>query len=77
VLDVKVLSLKKCEATPPTIDLIKEVARELDIEMDFKHIIVETPEQARENRFIGSPTVQINGLDIEPSARESGQFGLT
>jgi len=77
VLDVKVLSLKKCEATPPTIDLVKEVAGEMGIEMDFKHVIVETPEQARENRFIGSPTVQINGLDIEPSARESDQFGLT
>jgi len=77
MLDVKVLSLKKCEATPPTIALIKEVAGEMGIEMDFKHVIVETPEQALESRFIGSPTVQINGRDIEPTARESDQFGLT
>lgn len=77
MLDVKVLSLGKCDAAPPTMALIKEVAGELGIEMDFKHVIIETPEQTRRNRFIGSPTVQINGLDIEPSARQSDQFGLT
>lgn len=77
MIDVKVSSLKKCDATPPTIALINEIAGEMGIEFDFKHIIVETPEQALENRFIGSPTVQINGLDIEPSARQADQFGLT
>jgi hypothetical protein len=26
---------------------------------------------------LGSPTVQVNGLDIDPSARTSSSYGLT
>ena len=31
---------------------------------------------ARELRFLGSPSVRINGVDIEPAARSAEQFGL-
>jgi hypothetical protein len=40
-------------------------------------VIVGSEEQARKMRFLGSPTVQIEGFDIEPSARDSIAFGLT
>ena len=43
----------------------------------FEHAIVKTPEDAVVQRHIGSPTVQINGLDIDPGAREIKQFGVT
>jgi len=75
--DIKVLSIKGCEATPPTIDLVKSVAAEMNINIDLNVIVVETPEQAQENRFIGSPTVQINGIDIEPASRKTELFGVT
>ncbi|MBW6520751.1 MAG: hypothetical protein K0A99_07020 [Desulfoarculaceae bacterium] len=77
VISVKVLSIKGCEATPPTIDLVKSVAQELKIKIKLTHVVVETSEIATKERFIGSPTVQINGLDIDPSAREIQQFGVT
>jgi hypothetical protein len=31
---------------------------------------------ARELRFLGSPTVRINGMDIEPSARSRNYYGM-
>ena len=34
------------------------------------------PAMAKPLRFLGSPTVLINGLDIEPGARDSDQFGF-
>jgi hypothetical protein len=27
-------------------------------------------------RFLGSPSVLVNGLDVEPAARSAKQFGL-
>jgi hypothetical protein len=39
-------------------------------------VAVSSQEQATEHRCLGSPTVQINGLDIEPAARVSMNFGL-
>ena len=77
LIEVKVLSIKGCQATPPTIELVESVAKEMNININFNVTVVETPEQAQENRFIGSPTVQINGLDIEPTLRETDLFGVT
>lgn len=77
ITKVKVLSLDKCSATPPTIELVKDVAKELGIAISLEHVVVKTREQAEQHRHIGSPTVQINGLDIEPGARGIEQFGVT
>jgi hypothetical protein len=77
VINVKVLSINGCEATLPTIDLVKSVARELHVEIKLTHVVVETSEQAKKEHFLGSPTVQINGLDIDPGSGEIQYFGVT
>jgi hypothetical protein len=37
---------------------------------------VETPEAAKRERFLGSPTVRVNGVDVDPGASERTDFGL-
>ena len=76
-MKVKVVSLEKCSATDSTISLVKEIAGEMSVEMELEHVIIKTPEEAIVHRHIGSPTVQINGLDIDPGARSISQFGIT
>lgn len=75
-MPVTVVSRKGCSATPPTLDLITTVAKELGITIQLDHLVVTTQQQATENRHIGSPTVRINGRDIDPAARDIEQFGL-
>jgi hypothetical protein len=77
IMRVKVVSLEKCSATDLTISLVNETAREMGVEIDFEHVIAKNLEDAIANRHIGSPTVQINGLDIDPGARAINQFGIT
>ena len=77
IMKVKVVSLEKCSATDSTISLVKEIAGEMSVEMEFEHVIVKTPEDAIVHRHIGSPTVQINGIDIDPGARAASQYGIT
>jgi len=77
VMKVKVVSLEKCSSTNLTISLVNEVAKEMGVEIGFEHVIVKTHGDAIKNRHIGSPTVQVNGLDIDPGAREINQFGIT
>jgi hypothetical protein len=77
IMKVKVVSLEKCSATDRTIALINEVAEEIGLEINLEHAIVKTREDAVMHRHIGSPTVQINDLDIDPGAREIKQFGVT
>lgn len=42
----------------------------------MERVEVSSQEQAVELLCIGSPTIQINGMDIEPAARGSMNFGL-
>ena len=77
IMKVKIVSLEMCGATDFTISLVNEVAREMGVEIGLEHAIVKTSEDAIEHRHIGSPTVQINDLDIEPEARNIQQFGIT
>ncbi|MEJ2689168.1 MAG: thioredoxin family protein [Deltaproteobacteria bacterium] len=77
MVDVKVLSMKGCQATPQTIKLVESVAKEMNINIKLTEVVVKTPEQAQKNRFIGSPTVRINGVDIDPDSRKIERFGVT
>ena len=76
-MHVKVISLDRCQATPQTIRLVEEVAREMGLAIKLEHVIVQTPEEAEAHRHIGSPTVLVDGRDIEPAAREANRFGIT
>lgn len=76
-VQIKILCSEGCVNTPPTIELVKKVARGVNLSVNIGTVMVGTQEQAQQLRFLGSPTVQIDGLDIEPSARDSLAFGLT
>jgi len=76
-MEVKVIHLEGCGATPPTISLIQKVAKDLGVKIHLERVVVKTTEEAKKFRHIGSPTVQINGLDIEADARDVKNFGLT
>jgi hypothetical protein len=74
---VRILQMPECSATPPTIRLVQEVASALGVPIGLETVLVETPEQAEALAFLGSPTVQVEGRDIEPEARTRQDFGLT
>ncbi|AFM23084.1 hypothetical protein Desti_0347 [Desulfomonile tiedjei DSM 6799] len=76
-IHVRILGSEGCVNTRPTVQLVTDIARILNLSIKIETILVTTLEQAEKLRFLGSPTVQINGLDIEPSARESTAFGFT
>ena len=38
---------------------------------------VESDQAARQERFLGSPTVRIDGVDVEPGATHRVDYGLT
>lgn len=74
---IRVLHMAECPATPATIRLVESVARGMGISIALEQILVDTPEQAQALAFLGSPTIQLDGRDIEPEARSRTDFGLT
>jgi hypothetical protein len=73
---VVVLHNEGCPSTPKTIEWIEACTAEMGIEIDFQKILVTTHTEANEWRFLGSPTIQINGVDIDPSVRDAKAFGF-
>lgn len=55
---------------------IDDVLRESGINAEVAMLKVESEEDAERLRFLGSPTVRVNGVDVDPSARESKDYGL-
>lgn len=54
-----------CPNSTEMISLIKEAMRSFDEQIEYEEILVETREKAETVKFRGSPTVLINGIDLE------------
>lgn len=76
-VQVQVLHMQDCPATPGTIRLVEDVARSLGVAIEVERLLVETAAQAQALRFLGSPTVRVAGREIDPEAADRQDFGLT
>ena len=76
LVNVRLLYTEGCGATPATVDLIFSVAVQSGIQVNLERILVASPDQAHVLRFLGSPTVQVEGLDVDPGARDRTDYGF-
>ena len=75
-MKIEVLYFEDCPNYVPTIDRLRTVLREEGMNFDILKIEVKNPAAAERLRFIGSPTVRINGLDIETASRCLAVWGF-
>jgi len=75
-MKVEVFYFDGCPNHGPTLERVKEALQQEGLAAEVVEINVPDDATARSLGFLGSPTVRIGGLDIEPSARWSRDFGL-
>lgn len=73
---IEILYSAACPNHEPTTALVREVLDELGLDAEVREVPVETAEEARSNRFIGSPSVRIDGQDLERDADHRTDYGL-
>jgi len=71
---VEILYTDACPFWKETLNTINELTRELNIAITVKKTRIASDEEAKQHRFPGSPTVRINGVDIDPEARETAGY---
>jgi hypothetical protein len=71
---VEILYTDACPFWKTTLQTINEVLKELNIAVPVKETRIATLEEAKRYRFPGSPTVRINGVDIDPAAKQTVGF---
>lgn len=75
-MNIEVLYFDGCPNHTPVLDRIRDVLKEEGILAEISEVRVEDATTARTMGFLGSPTIRINALDIEPTARLSKDFGM-
>lgn len=63
------LYFKGCPNAKPALELLKKVLKEKGTDEKMEIIEVKSEEAAKRLHFLGSPTIQINDLDIEKDRR--------
>ncbi|HOL19650.1 MAG TPA: DUF2703 domain-containing protein [Candidatus Hydrogenedens sp.] len=66
-MQIRLLLFKGCPSGPKAEGVLKEVLAEEHISAPIEIVDVPDIATAIREHFLGSPTIQINGLDIEPT----------
>lgn len=73
---IELLFLPGCAAEEATSVMVKKVLGKMGLEGEVSTVVVDTDRKATEIEFTGSPSIRINGRDIEPGADERQDYGL-
>jgi hypothetical protein len=74
---VEILYFEGCPNHEPARALVERLARELRVEPEIELVEVADPEAAVAHRFLGSPTVRVDGVDVEPGAAGRRDFAFS
>lgn len=70
-MKVQILYTMECPWCLKTKKLVRESLNELGVKAELEEILIDTDEKARKYRFTGSPTVRINGKDVQDESIKS------
>jgi hypothetical protein len=73
---IQVFFFKGCPHGEPTIDLVRRVAITHGVLSTVETVEIRSADEAVRSRFLGSPTVRVNGLDVDPDARGRTDFAM-
>ena len=62
---VEVLYFNGCPNHLPAVKRVRDILHGMGLHHDVREIEVDTYEKAEASRFLGSPSVRINGVDID------------
>jgi hypothetical protein len=65
---IEVLTLDGCPHAKAALELVQRVVAELGVSATVCRVIVPGGEDALTHCFLGSPTIRVNGEDVEPGA---------
>jgi hypothetical protein len=76
-MKVEVLYFSGCPNHPLAVSRMREILQQENVTAEMIEIEVRDPATAGVMKFLGSPTIRIDGRDVELSARSAQGYGLT
>ncbi len=76
-MKIELLYFEGCPNHVPARQMLRETLDSLRREDEIHEVEIHTQAEAETTRFVGSPSIRVNGSDIEPWARTAQSFGLS
>ncbi len=73
-MEIKLLYFDGCPSHEKASELLDEVLRERNLDVGVEKVNVTSEEMAVDEKFLGSPSIKINGEDVDPVAKESTAY---
>lgn len=73
---VEVLVLEGCPHIEAALARVRAAHDAASVGVEVRVVQIEDDAHARRVRFLGSPTVRVDGVDVDPSSRQRDDFGL-
>lgn len=73
---VEILFFAGCPNYETTRELVQQVVEAVGVAAELRLVEVGSEAEVERLRFLGSPSVRVNGRDVEPGADERGSFVL-
>jgi len=73
---VEILYFAGCPGHAAALDVVERVARDAALSLDVRHVEVADHGAAQALRFLGSPTVRVDGRDVEPGSEGRQTFAM-
>ena len=76
-MQIDVLFFEGCPNHEPTTALVRDVVRSLGLEASIREVEVRNADEAKRLRFFGSPTIQVDGQDLDPSVQNRADYSFS
>ncbi len=74
---VELLYFDGCPSHEALQPRVERLLAERGLAEQLELVRITSPEEAEARRFLGSPTLRVDGVDVEPGAEERTDFGMT
>lgn len=75
-MKIEVLYFDGCPNHKPAVERVQQVLAEEGLSAEVLEVNVSDLSSAKEIGFLGSPSIRVNGLDVEPEARRARAYGM-
>lgn len=75
-MKVQLFYFDGCPNHAPLLERLRQILHQEGLPAHVEEINITSPEQAQALAFLGSPTIKINGVDVEPAARPSQAYAM-
>jgi hypothetical protein len=75
-MKVELLFVAGCPNREPALEVVREAARAARVAVEVEQLEVRSASEAERLRFLGSPSIRIDGRDVEPGAAARTDYAL-